>query len=77
MPDATGPNDHGHGHDDGDDEDDEDQDDDDDDYEDEDEDDEDEEDEDGCNNDTKVARTSKETVDAMFFLTDEEEREAR
>ena len=76
MPDATGPNDHGHGHDDGDDEDDEDQDED---YEDEDEDDEDEdeEDEDGCNNDTKVARTSKETVDAMFFLTDEEERAAR
>ena len=34
-------------------------------------------DEDDCNNDTKVARSSKETVDAMFFLTEEEDRAAR
>ena len=37
----------------------------------------DDDDEDDCNNDTKVARSSKETVDAMFFLTEEEDRAAR
>ena len=40
-------------------------------------DDDDDDDEDDCNNDTKVARSSKETVDAMFFLTEEEDRAAR